>query len=150
MTHADKPGREIRAKLDHPVIDCDAHVLEHQRNVGAFLERLHALLVEGGVLAITVPVHPRERLIAGHLTSWNAGLLCYNLVLAGFDCRAARVLQTRDLTVLVERSPAPPRLDFDGAFAGGETAGADPFEQLRQFGEHRRRITLRSGRFACG
>ena len=40
---------------------------------------------DDGVLAITVP--PGESLvIGGHLTNWNAGILLYNLVLAGFDC----------------------------------------------------------------
>ena len=31
---ADFPGSEVRARLDHPVIDCDAHVVE-----GAFRDR---------------------------------------------------------------------------------------------------------------
>ena len=61
---ADYRGDFMQVEFDRrfDAIWC-SHVLEHQRNVGAFLERLHALLVEGGVLAITVPVHPRERQI---------------------------------------------------------------------------------------
>jgi SAM-dependent methyltransferase len=83
-----------------------SHVLEHQRNVGAFLEKIYGCLTDDGILAITVPVHPRERLISGHVSSWNAGLLCYNLVLAGFDCHEARVLQTYELGVIVRKSEA--------------------------------------------
>ncbi|RPI39743.1 MAG: class I SAM-dependent methyltransferase [Betaproteobacteria bacterium] len=83
-----------------------SHVLEHQRNVGAFLEKIFAALKDDGILALTVPCHPRERLIAGHLTVWNAGLLCYNLVLAGFDCSEAKLLQTFELGLIVRKRKA--------------------------------------------
>ena len=40
---------------------------------------------EGGYLAIIVP--PRKPfIVGGNITLWNAGLVLYNLVLAGFDC----------------------------------------------------------------
>ena len=83
-----------------------SHVLEHQRNVGVFLDKVHAALKDDGVLAITVPVHPRARLIAGHITSWNAGLLCYNLILAGFDCNGASILQTNELSMVMRKKTA--------------------------------------------
>lgn len=67
-----------------------SHVLEHQPNVGAFLGRCLWLLRDDGVLAITVPP-AKPDIVGGHLTLWNAGLLLYNLILAGFDCRDARV-----------------------------------------------------------
>jgi SAM-dependent methyltransferase len=67
-----------------------SHVLEHQVNPGAFLRRCFELLPEGGLLAVTVP-HDRRDLAGGHVISWSEGLLVYHLVLAGFDCRAARV-----------------------------------------------------------
>jgi SAM-dependent methyltransferase len=67
-----------------------SHVLEHQLNVNAFLKKMHAVLREGGVVAITVPPL-KHSIVGGHLTLWNAGLLLYNLVLAGFDCRNAWV-----------------------------------------------------------
>lgn len=67
-----------------------SHVLEHQRNPGLFLDRIHKDLREGGILAITVP--PRKDLIVGgHVSLWNAGLLLYHLILARFDCRNAMV-----------------------------------------------------------
>lgn len=68
-----------------------SHVLEHQRNVGLFLNKVSSVLRPGGVLAITVPPSKQE-VVGGHLTIWNAGLLLYNLVLAGFDCSEASVL----------------------------------------------------------
>jgi SAM-dependent methyltransferase len=131
---ADFVGDFMRVDFDRQfdAIWC-SHVLEHQRNVGAFLEKLRTLLVVGGVLAISVPVHPRERLIAGHLTSWNAGLLCYNLVLAGFDCSAARLLQTQDLSLLVTRTAEAPVLNVESGIAGGELGEADPFAWLRPY-----------------
>jgi len=80
-----------------------SHVLEHQLNVNAFLVHIFNVLRDGGVLAITVP--PGESLvIGGHLTNWNAGILLYNLVLAGFDCSDASVLQYGyNITVIVKK-----------------------------------------------
>ena len=61
------------------------HILEHQPNPNLFLKKIHSLLNENGYLGIVVP--PRKPfIVGGHLTLWNAGLLLYNLVLAGFDC----------------------------------------------------------------
>ena len=33
----------------------------------------------------------KDRIVAGHVSLWNAGLLLYRLVLAGFDCSEASV-----------------------------------------------------------
>lgn len=67
-----------------------SHVLEHQPNVGVFLEKCYADLKHGGILAITVPPR-KDGIVGGHLTLWNAGLLLYNLILSGFDCSEASV-----------------------------------------------------------
>lgn len=67
-----------------------AHVLEHQPNVNLFLRKCFNDLRDGGVLAVTVPP-PKHAVVGGHLTLWNSGILLYNLVVAGFDCSAARV-----------------------------------------------------------
>jgi len=85
-----------------------SHVLEHQLNVNSFLVRIFYLLEDQGVLAITVP--PGEsRVIGGHLTNWNAGILLYNLVLAGFDCSGASVLQYGyNITVIVKKASGHP------------------------------------------
>ena len=69
-----------------------AHCLEHQLNVQTFLERINQLLREGGVLAITVPPE-KNTIVGGHVSIWNAGLVLYRLILAGFDCREASVLR---------------------------------------------------------
>jgi 2-polyprenyl-3-methyl-5-hydroxy-6-metoxy-1,4-benzoquinol methylase len=53
---ADIVGDYTTTKLPHQyeAIWC-SHVLEHQRNVGAFLDKIFDDLRDGGVLAITVP-----------------------------------------------------------------------------------------------
>jgi len=69
-----------------------AHVLEHQLNPNIFLKKIFSILKEGGWMAITIP--PRKPIIVGgHVSIWNAGLLLYHLVHAGFDCSDAKVIQ---------------------------------------------------------
>ncbi len=91
-----------------------SHVLEHQLNPHHFLQRLHEATAEGGVLAITVPPAKHE-IVGGHVSLWNPGLLLYRLVLAGFDCRQARVRQYGyNVSVIVEkRSIELPELAYD-------------------------------------
>jgi len=83
-----------------------SHVLEHQLNVHTFLRKVFGDLKEGGVLAVTVPPLKHE-IVGGHFTLWNAGLLLYNLIVAGFDCSKARVKQYGyNISVLVRKVPA--------------------------------------------
>lgn len=91
-----------------------SHVLEHQPNVGLFLRKAHEVLHEGGTLAISVPP-AKPQIVGGHLTIWNAGLLLYNLVLAGFDCRQAWVRRYGyNISVVIrKRSITPQGLEFD-------------------------------------
>lgn len=91
-----------------------SHTLEHQLNVNSFLRSVGDCLKEGGALAVTVPP-VKPQIVGGHVTLWNAGLLLYNLVLAGFDCRDAAVLsEGYDVSVVVrKRTAALPRLRFD-------------------------------------
>ena len=101
---------------DVGLYDCiwSSHVLEHQLDVHRFLVKCFSDLRMGGLLSITVPPLKHE-LVGGHLTLWNEGLLVYNLILAGFDCRHARVgVYGYNLSVLVEKSPVDlPDLKFD-------------------------------------
>jgi len=97
----------LRHEFERP-FDCLwlSHVLEHQLNVNFFLRKAFADLREGGVLAVTVPPlkHP---IVGGHVTLWNAGLVLYNLVLAGFDCRQARLKQYGyNISVITPKIPA--------------------------------------------
>jgi SAM-dependent methyltransferase len=65
-----------------------SHVLEHSPNPGRFLSSCRNVLKDGGLLCITVPP-PKTALVGGHLTLWTPLLLCYNAILAGFDCSSA-------------------------------------------------------------
>ncbi len=67
-----------------------SHVLEHQTNVDDFLDSCWLDLEDNGILAVTVPPY-KPNIVGGHVTVWNAGLLLYNLILAGFDCSEAMV-----------------------------------------------------------
>lgn len=66
------------------------HILEHSLNSNLFLEKINSILEADGVLAITVPPLKNE-IVGGHVSIWNAGLLLYQLVIAGFDCKDAIV-----------------------------------------------------------
>ena len=69
-----------------------AHVLEHQLNPNLFLKKIHSIIKENGYLCIIVP--PRKPIIVGgHVSIWNAGLLLYHLVHAGFDCSHPTIYQ---------------------------------------------------------
>lgn len=88
-----------------PSVHC-AHTLEHQRNPGVFLDKIYRVLRDGGWLCITVPPL-KHQIVGGHVTLWNAGLLVYNLVLAGFDCSSAFVkAEGYDISVVVQKRPA--------------------------------------------
>ncbi len=79
------------------------HTLEHQRNPGLFLDRIWMLTLEGGQVAITVPPL-KHQIVGGHVSLWNAGLLLYHLVLAGFDCSRAWVKTVDyDISVIVKK-----------------------------------------------
>ena len=73
-----------------------SHILEHQKNVGFFLSKVFEVTKEGGVVCLTVPPL-QDEILGGHVSIWNAGLLLYNLVHAGFDCQEARI-RRYDLT----------------------------------------------------
>ena len=90
------------------------HVLEHQINVNNFLRKMHNDLKEGGILAVTVPPLKHE-IVGGHVTLWNGGLLLYNLVMAGFDCRMAMLKKYEyNISVIVRRRMVQlPELRYD-------------------------------------
>ncbi len=88
IIHGDFISWENIEKFD--LVWC-SHVLEHQRNVGLFIEKLISICEPDGYIAITVP-SPHRRLWGGHLTLWTPGLLAYNIVMAGIDLSSATLL----------------------------------------------------------
>lgn len=109
-------GDYYQYNFDQP-FDCvwACHVLEHQPNPNEFLKKIHRDLREDGWLAITVPPLKHE-IVGGHLSLWNAGLLLYHLVFAGFDCRQASVrTQGYNVSVVVRKRTIEnlPELHYD-------------------------------------
>ena len=83
----------VTYEFDQPLdaIWC-AHVLEHLRNPGEFIDKIRASLRPGGVLCLSVPPF-RQRITVGHVTQWTPGLLLLNLAKAGFDCSDIKIRQ---------------------------------------------------------
>ena len=95
-----------------------SHVLEHQLNSNIFLRKVHQVTKENGIVAITVPPL-KHQVVGGHVALWNAGLLMYHLVLAGFDCREASVLRYGyNISVIVRKKTI--ELPDDIAFDRGD------------------------------
>jgi hypothetical protein len=107
-------GDYLDLQLDEPIdaIWC-SHVLEHQRHVGRFCEKMFDDLRDGGVLALTVPVE-LSPLVMGHCVIFTPGVLLYNLVLAGFDCADATLkVYEGQISVLVrKKANGLPRRSF--------------------------------------
>ena len=92
-----------------------SHVLEHQPNPSLFIKKLFADCRDGGIVAITVPPLKHE-IVGGHLSLWNGGLLLYNIVMAGYDCREAALLKYGyNISVIVEKRSIKrmPELAYD-------------------------------------
>jgi SAM-dependent methyltransferase len=80
-----------------------SHILEHQVNPGIFLEKCFNLTRT--IFAITVPPL-KHNIVGGHVSLWNAGLLLYNMILAGFDCSQASVKSYGyNISVIVRKQP---------------------------------------------
>ena len=85
------------------VVFC-SHVIEHQRNVGLFLDKIYDVLSGDGVLIIIAPNHPAETLIEGHLNSFIFPLFVQQLIHAGFDCRAGKYLSSIENSFIVSKA----------------------------------------------
>ena len=80
-----------------------SHVLEHQPDPGTFIRRCIDLTTDNGVICITVPPL-KNKIVGGHLTLWNAGLLLYQLVFNGLDCRHASICTYGyNVTIIVKK-----------------------------------------------
>ena len=91
-----------------------AHVLEHQPNTNLFLKKCFRILNDNGLLAITVPPL-KHQIVGGHVSLWNGGLLLYNTIIAGFDCKSAEVLKYGyNISLMVRKKTAVlPELRMD-------------------------------------
>lgn len=90
------------------------HVAEHILDLDTFLKKIFNHLGQYGLLAITVPPL-KHTIVGGHVNLFNPGLLLYRLILAGFNCREARVgVYGYNISVLVRKDPVDlPTLVYD-------------------------------------
>ena len=91
-----------------------SHVLEHQRNVGFFIDKLVECCSPEGNIAITVP-NPHRNLWGGHLSLWTPGFLAYNCVMCGLDLSdAVMIYGYREFSVIFKpRKVILPDLSYD-------------------------------------
>ena len=92
---------EFGRKFD--VIFC-SHVIEHQRNVGLFLDKIFDLLSDDGVLIISAPNHSVETLVEGHLNSFLFPLFLQHMIHAGFDCKNGKYLSIIENSFIVSKA----------------------------------------------
>lgn len=100
------------ASTSYDCIWC-CHVLEHQLNVNFFLKKIFYILKDNGICCITVPPL-KSTIVGGHVSLWNAGLLLYNLILAGFDCSDCIVMKYGyNISIIVRKKEAILPLDLN-------------------------------------
>lgn len=114
-----------------------SHVLEHQRNVGSFVDRLISCCSPEGHVCITLP-DPHRNLWGGHLSVWSPGLLAYNVALCGIDLsKAFFVRGTNEFSLFFKplKTHLPKDLTFDSGdlkklskyLPSGLTENSDPW-----------------------
>ena len=109
-----------------------SHILEHQLNVNVFLKKIVSLTLQDGYIAIMVP--PRKPfLIGGHVSIWNAGLVLYNLILAGVDCSRECYIKQYDYNIGIIVRNVPNNIDklpvtYDGGDITNLLAKFFPFK----------------------
>ncbi len=84
---------KTNSKFD--IIFC-SHVIEHQRNIGVFLDYLYDLLNDEGLLVITGPTHNPQKLVEGHLTTCHLPFLIQHLIFAGFSLSGNPIYSIRN------------------------------------------------------
>lgn len=115
-----------------------SHVLEHQRNVGLFIDKLIECCADDGYICITMP-DPHRNLWGGHLTQWSPGLLAYNIVLSGVDLSSSKLIRgTNEFSILFKPLKfVLPKLTYDSGdlillrskLPGGLSENSDPWSQ---------------------
>lgn len=113
-----------------------SHILEHQFNIGLFLDKTYNSLKDNGILALTVP--PREILAGGgHLYYFSPGNLIYHLLCHGFDLRNMRLKEYGyNLSIICHKRPnfIPPQASFAEAIKTFENyLPAYVSEQIQQY-----------------
>ena len=83
---------EYNFKSKYDVIYC-SHVIEHQRNIGQFLDKIFDIMHDHYILIISGPKHPVERFVEGHINTCILPVFLQSLIYAGFDCKKGKMMQ---------------------------------------------------------
>jgi 2-polyprenyl-3-methyl-5-hydroxy-6-metoxy-1,4-benzoquinol methylase len=78
-------------KKKYDMVFC-SHVIEHQRNQGAFLDKIYDILKDNGDLLISGPNHPAEHFVEGHISTTILPVFLQLLIYAGFDCKNGKLM----------------------------------------------------------
>jgi len=112
-----------------------SHFIEHMADTERFLTKYFSFLKEDGVFCLIWPPL-KHTIVGGHVHAFNMGLMLYNLVRLGIDCRGVDMLRCDysqaivgrlrrfeipllkndegDIETLAPYLPFPARQDFDG------------------------------------
>lgn len=83
---------EIEHKKKYDLVFC-SHVIEHVPDTGLFLKRMFSIVEPGGVFCLIWPP-PKKNVVGGHVHVFNLGLMLYNLVRTGVDCRSVEMYKS--------------------------------------------------------
>ena len=67
-------------------------LIEHQRNQGAFLDKIYDILKDEGDLVISGPTHEAEKFVEGHISTTILPVFLQILIYAGFDCKNGKMM----------------------------------------------------------
>jgi SAM-dependent methyltransferase len=70
-----------------------SHTVEHNANTELFLRKMMSCVKEGGIFCLIWPP-PKPEIVGGHVHMFNMGLMLYNLVRIGVNCRNIEMLQS--------------------------------------------------------
>jgi len=126
---------EIEFKEKFDAIWC-SHTLEHVLNPHGFLVKIRNDIKEGGILSITVPPL-KHNIVGGHVNLFNAGLLLYRMILAGFDCSNCEIKKYGyNISIIMEVKTIQDDLPQDLSYDIGDIEKLQkyfPFEAKQSF-----------------
>jgi len=91
-----------------------SHVVEHMPDTEKFLRAMFASLEPGGAFCL-IWSPPKSTIVGGHVHVFNTGLMLYNLVRIGVDCRQVECIECGySLAIMGKYQPFdPPQLVYD-------------------------------------
>lgn len=69
-----------------------SHTIEHNPDTEIFLKHMFSLLKPNGIFCLIWPI-PKPEIVGGHVHIFNMGLMLYNIVRLGIDCRHVSMIK---------------------------------------------------------